>query len=153
MQKLIKLIRLCKDARIIPDILLPPKYNSLSFVDKLPTELGTTPSNWFNAIDRTFNLLQFLKDVTKSKSPPTLFRPRRSCSRSSRCPKFVETNPTKLLDPRSIILSLDALHKEPGIGQKDLLPPILNNLRLGRVKPMFAGRAPLSWLISNPKCW
>ena len=80
MQKLIKLIRLCKDARIIPDILLPPKYNSLSFVDKLPIELGTIPSNWFNAIDKSFNLLQFIKDITKSKSRHTLFRTRRNSS-------------------------------------------------------------------------
>ena len=48
MPSLIKLIRLCKDVGIVPDILFPPKYNSLSFVDKLPIELGTTPSNCYS---------------------------------------------------------------------------------------------------------
>lgn len=130
---------------------LPPKYNTLSCVDKLLIELGKTPSNWFASIPSSSIFVQFLKVIKKSKSLPKLLLVRRRSSRSSRYPKLVGTDPTKLLLPRSSFWSWDALHKELGIEPKNLLLPSSINLRLGRVWPMFAGRVPVSWFCVNEK--
>ena len=91
MPKLIKLIRFCNAARIKPDIWLPPKYNKWSCVDKLPMELGKTPSNWFIADVSDSILLQFVKDIKKFKSLSNLFLLRCSNLRSSKNPKLVGT--------------------------------------------------------------
>ena len=97
MPKKIKLIRFCNAIGIVPDILLTPKYNSLSFVDKLPIELSKTPLIWFNSIDNNSILVQFPKDVKKSKSLPNLLEVRTRSSRSSSYPKLVRTNPSNRL--------------------------------------------------------
>ena len=45
--KAIKLTRFPNVTGIVPEISLLPKYNPVSWVDKLPTGIGKTPPNWF----------------------------------------------------------------------------------------------------------
>ena len=78
------------------------KFASIKLsVDKLPIELGKTPFNWFASIPSSSIFVQFLKVIKKSKSLPKLLLVRRRSLRSSRYPKLVGTDPTKLLLPRS----------------------------------------------------
>ena len=70
MAKAIKLTRFPNVTGIIPEISLLPKYNLVSWVDKLPTDMGKTPPNWFVLKSIISSLLQFVKDVKKSRLPP-----------------------------------------------------------------------------------
>ena len=45
MPKAIKLTRFPNVTKIVAEISLLPKYNSISWVDKLPTDMGKTPPN------------------------------------------------------------------------------------------------------------
>ena len=69
MPKAIKLTRFPNVTRIVLEISLLPKYNSVSWVDKLSTNMGKTPPNWFGLKSTVSSLLQFVKDVKKSRLP------------------------------------------------------------------------------------
>ena len=70
MPKAIKLSRFLNVTGIVLEISLLPKYNSVSWVDKLPTDMSKTPPNWFVLKSIISSLLQFVKDVKKSRLPP-----------------------------------------------------------------------------------
>ena len=117
-------------------------------MDKFRIELGKLHPKLLLEKSRISSLVQFFKDIKKSKSLeellPRLFRPTLSHRRSSRFPRSVGTCPTNLLLERSIVLSREALDSETGIEPKNLLVEMVKNVRLGRVRPMLSGRVPFS---------
>ena len=70
MPKPIKLTRFPNVIGIVPEISLASKYNSVSWVDKLPTGIGKTPPNWFVLKSNLSSLLQLVKDFKKSRLLP-----------------------------------------------------------------------------------
>ena len=119
-------------------------------MDKFLIELGKLPPKLLLGKSRIFSLVQFFKDVKKSKSIeellPRLLCPTLSHQRSSRFPRSVGTCPTNVLEERSIISSQEALDSETRIEPKNLLVEMIKCPRLGRVRPMLSGRVPFSWL-------
>ena len=71
MPKAIKLTRFPNVTGIVPEISLFPKYNPVSWVDKLPTDMGKTPPNGFVLKSIVSSLLQFVKDAKKSRLIPS----------------------------------------------------------------------------------
>jgi len=63
--KTVNLTKFPNDAGILPNISLCAKIKYVSWVDKLDTELGRIPPNWFVAKSNYRSLLQFVKDVKK----------------------------------------------------------------------------------------
>ena len=125
MLSILKLMRFSNASGIIPDIWLPPTYKTLSCVDKFPIELGKLPPKLlWEKLSRS-SLVQFFKDVKKSKSLavlPRLFPPTPKRDRFSRLPRSVGTCPTKLSLERWSDLSREALESENGTGPENAFP-------------------------------
>jgi hypothetical protein len=93
--------------------------------------------------------VQFSKDVKKSKSLaellPRLFPPTPKRERFSRFPRSVGTCPTKLFWRDQEIQAEKHWIVKLGLDQRIRFIDV-QNWRLGRVRPMLAGRVPLSRL-------
>ncbi|KAK2373541.1 putative LRR receptor serine/threonine-protein kinase [Trifolium repens] len=120
--KRVKPTRLPISKGIFPDIILPPRYSSLSWVDKLPMKFGKLPPKLLLDIESVSSLLQFVKDFKNSKSLlelfPKLFSSILRKYKSFSFPRF-GTCPTKLLAAISNSSMEEDAFMEVGIGPEN----------------------------------
>ncbi|KAL3844023.1 hypothetical protein ACJIZ3_001426 [Penstemon smallii] len=131
---------------ILPCTELLPIANRLR-LEKLPINLGKTPSKLFSLRCSSLNSVQLSKDDMKFKSPGLLF-PSLFLLSATQSSFFVPskdgTSPVKLFTFKASNISSEAFDTEEGILPVSKLCPIFNLCNLGKLINISSGRVPWS---------
>lgn len=104
---------------ILPDIWFDRNNSHPSSLEKLETEGGNSPSNWFLPISNNWSPLKLVKEVIKLKPSSfkfvNLFVEKTNLLSLSKFPRFRGRVPEKLLTAKSSSTSPVALGSETGI--------------------------------------